>query len=215
MTPLWQILIASVWSRTDQLALLLGDLSRQAVAVASVGAPISVLVDRDDCDRPVGEKRTRLVEAATAEYVCFVDDDDEVSAFYVMSILEALAQRPDAVGFTLAYSRDGVTQKPAVHSRRVERWREDEHAFWRTINHLNPVRRELALRCMPFEPGFGEDQAYAYRLAPLLTDEVFLDGPPVYHYRYSTSGSLFGGGPKRLGWEPLLPPFPHVEVLPC
>lgn len=213
MTPLFNILIASVYSRTGQLHELLDHLTAQTFPYQGA---VRVLVDRDDCVAPVGVKRTRLVEAANATYVSFVDDDDWVSDDYVARIMGALAERPDAVGFTLAYSHNGVSGKNAYHSSRYSGWDEDEFGFYRTINHLNPVRRELALQCLPFLDGFGEDVEYAGKLAPLIRSEVFLDEPVVYDYRWSSTGSLFvcpGDPARRLGHEPPLRSFPFVTVL--
>lgn len=221
MAPLWQILIASVYSRADQLDLLLRDLSQQiglsAIASRASGG-VSILVDRDDCDRPIGEKRTRLLDAATADYVCFVDDDDRVSYRYVPAIVHALDGRPDYVGFQVAYTVDGVEQKPAFHSLKFPAWYEDGCGYYRGISHLNPIRLEHARAGLPFLPGFGEDADWARRVKDtgLVRREVYVDGAPLYFYRHSTAGSLFGAsGVRRLGWEPPLPPYPYVEVLPC
>lgn len=210
MTPLFNILIASVYSRTDQLRGLLDHLTAQTFPY---NGAVQVLIDRDDCVDPVGVKRTRLVQAATAKYVAFVDDDDWVSDDYVARILDALKEKPDAVGFTLAYSHNEIAGKNAYHSSRYSGWDEDEFGFYRTINHLNPVRRVLALQCLPFLDGFGEDVEYAGRIAPLIASEVFLAEPALYEYRYSSSGSLFFGGARSLGYESRLRSFPFVTVL--
>lgn len=207
MSPTFQILIASVYTRHDQLCRLLNHLSRQCEPYRGA---VTVLVDRDDCDSPVGQKRTRLLEAATGDYTAFVDDDDWVADDYVARIMLALDDQPDCVGFTLGYSENGWPRKLAVHSLRFDKWGENWLHYERTPNHLNPVRREIALQGLPFRDGFGEDQEWSDKIRPLLKTEVFLDSPPVYHYRWSSSGSLFSGGMKRLGYQPQMPRFPHV-----
>lgn len=209
-TPDWQILIASVWARTGLLLPLLEHLSAQT---AEHQGRVEVLVDRDNGDKPVGVKRTRLLEHATADYVSFVDDDDWVSDDYVHRVTLALTDHPDAVGFRLAYTRDGVPQKPAVHSALFTQWAETPDCYQRTINHLNPVRRQLALLGAPFQDGFGEDHAYATRIAPRLRTEVFLDGEPVYEYRYSRAGSLFACGNRTVTVDPGLEVPAHVHLL--
>src|SRR5579859_8076415 len=144
----WQILIASVWARTSYLEALLNHLSRQTVAHPG---RVSVLVDRDNGETPVGRKRSRLLQASTANYISYVDDDDWVADDYITRIMLALTEQPDAVGFLLAYSKDGQVQKAAIHSRHISHWHEDDGWYYRTINHLNPVRRDLAVRCLPFQ----------------------------------------------------------------
>lgn len=209
--PEWQILVASVWARTGLLQPLLDHLSRQA---AEYQGRVEVLVDRDNGEASVGVKRTRLLEAASARYVCFVDDDDWVSDDYTVRVMYALEHRPDAVGFNLAYTVDGVAQKPAMHSRRNQFWHEDQDRYYRSINHLNPVRRVIAATVgLPFQDGFGEDHAYADRLAPHLASEVFLAGDPVYEYRYSHSGSLFASGLRSVAADPGLEVPAYVHLL--
>jgi len=68
---------------------------------------------------------------------------------------------------------------------------------------------------LPFQPGFGEDRAWAERVKAtgLVRSEVFIPAE-LYHYRYSTSGSLFAGGPRHLGSVPELPEYAHVSERP-
>lgn len=209
----WQILIASVYARTGELTQLLDGLSRQASAYRG---EVGVLVDRDDGDAPVGVKRTRLLEVATAEYVCFVDDDDQVRDDYVAQIMYALAGRPDYVGFRVAYTVDGVRQKDAVH-KFGQPWAETDDGYLRGVSHLNPIRRVAALAGLPFLDGFGEDHDWAGKVeaSGLVKNGAYID-EALYHYRYSTAGSLFSGAaPLPAGHDPGLRSFPFVEVLAC
>lgn len=207
----FQILIASVWARTGYLEALLNHLSRQADPYRG---RVSILVDRDNGQATVGVKRTRLLETADAQYVAFVDDDDWVSDDYVTRVMLALSEEPDAVGFLLAYSEDGQMVKPAIHSRHVSHWHEDDCWYYRSINHLNPVRRVIAATVgLPFQDGFGEDHAYADRLAPHLESEVFLAGAPVYEYRWSRAGSLFACGNRTVSVDPGLKIPANVRLL--
>lgn len=174
---------------------------------------VSVLLDRDDAVMPVGMKRNRLLMAASADFTSFVDDDDAVAPDYVERVMDVI--RPDVqyVGFGVRLTVDGVEQKPVYHSLRYPEWSEDEHGYYRGISHLNPLRRSLALLGLPFQPGFGEDKAWADRVMATgrVKREVFIDGAPVYEYRYSTTGSLFAGGQRHVGAEPTLPAYAHVR----
>lgn len=212
MTPRWQILICSIYARHDQLVPLLRDLDRQAAPHAGA---VEILVYRDDAgDHPIGHKRTRLVEAATAEHVCFIDDDDTVAADYVSRIIWALRSDPDYVGFVLELTVDGHERPNAYHSLRHQEWSEDLLGYYRNVSHLNPIRRSLALAGLPFEDRFGEDRAWAERVFERARPrtEVMLFAPPVYFYRYSSAGSLFGAGPlPRMGEAPALPAFQYVR----
>lgn len=195
--PLLDILICSVYARHEQLAGLLLVLGPQLDAAAGA-ARVTVAVD--DCELPVGAKRSALVACSTADYVCFVDDDDMVSDDYVAMLLSALAHDPDYVGFEVAVLLDGVASKRCYHSLRYTGWSEDTDGYYRDLSHLNPIRREIALQGLPFLDGFGEDQAWAdkVRQTGLATRERYVDRV-LYTYRHSSTGSLFTGGPQRLG----------------
>lgn len=152
---------------------------------------VGVLTLADGGEWSIGAKRQALLLQSTAEYVSYVDDDDDVSPQFVAEVLKALRRGPDVVGFRLRYVRDGEWCGEAVHSynaasvvlppmpRGVKRME-------RKPNHLNPVRRELALR-VGFKPiNHGEDAAYAEGLAELNPREAFIDAE-LYTYLYRTN----------------------------
>jgi glycosyltransferase involved in cell wall biosynthesis len=210
----WTILICSVCVRTERLKKLLKDLSGQ------IGnrSDVSVLVSRDNCQMPLGEKRTSLIEAATGEYVCFVDDDDLVASDYVGRIMEALESDPDYVGFKVrVYENGRSTGKVAFHSIKYPNWTEDGQGYYRHITHLNPIRREIALDGLPYTKGYGEDQRWSDAIwrTGKVKSEVFID-KVMYLYLYSQhpeTGSLHkSASPKECEWTPN-PKFRHVEYL--
>lgn len=213
--PSLEILIPSVYARHDLLVRLLDHLAPQT---APYMGNARILCLRDDGQAAVGSKRNQLMLAATAEYVCFLDDDDWVADDYVGRIMAALASRPDIqyVGFGVRLTIDGADQKPVYHSLRYPEWSEDEHGYYRGISHLNPIRRTSALLGLPFQPGFGEDKAWADRVmaSGQVKSEVFIEGSAMYTYRWSSQGSLFAGGPKHTGQPaPPLPAYQHVRLL--
>ena len=208
MTPTWTILIASVFSRHDQLVALLDHLSPQ---LAPYGGAVSVILDRDDAVMPVGMKRNRLLLAADARWTSFLDDDDWVHPDFVGRVMEALVRDPDVVGWRLRYTINGVEQKPAIHSITNDGWSETDSAYLRDLSHLNPLRKRYAVMGLPFQPGFGEDRAWAERVKAtgLVRSEVFIPAE-LYEYRYSTSRSLFTGGVRHVGEARPLPEYRHV-----
>ena len=140
----------------------------------------------------IGEKRQRLLEAAanSEQWLCFVDDDDLVAETYCSDILGALDQNPDVVGFRLRYYEDGKFKGDSLHSVQAKKWRTEMRAdgtckHFRTPNHLNPVRCEMA-QAIGFKPrNEGEDADYSERLFktyPRMT-EVFIDRF-LYSYFY-------------------------------
>jgi len=207
--PTLDILIASVWARHDQLVALLDHLAPQ---LGPFYGRARVLLARDDGVAAIGSKRNQLMLAATARHVAYVDDDDWVHDDYVGRIMEALVDDPDTVGFRIRYLVNGVEQKPAIHSITNDGWSETDSAYLRDLSHLNPLRKRYAVMGLPFQPGFGEDRAWAERVKAtgLVQSEVFIPAE-LYSYRYSTTDSLFAGGPRHVGQVPPLPEYEHVR----
>lgn len=182
---LFSILICHLPGRAKMLANLLAGLQRQAV-----GLPVEILID--NATGPTGAKRNALLRRATGDYIAFVDDDDLVSADYVARIMAALETRPDVVGIELLMIVNGRQSYRCVHSLAHDSWFErdepDGRVYYRCPNHLNPVRRELAIAAGFPGVTIGEDKVYSLALREMLKTEVMLRAPPLYLYR---------AGPRR------------------
>jgi glycosyltransferase involved in cell wall biosynthesis len=163
--------------RKEKLDLLVDKLKEQGGAMQ-----VEVLTECDSGEMCVGAKRNRLLERAQGEYVCFVDDDDDVTDDYVDKILEAIKSKPSCVGISGRIFYQGEWRL-FHHSIEYGGWYTGTDGdFYRTPNHLNPVRREIALDAMFDESkGFGEDHDYSLRLRPLLETEIIIE-EPIYIY---------------------------------
>jgi hypothetical protein len=96
----------------------------------------------------------------------------------VLEVID-VPEPPDVVGFRLRLYEDGTLTRVAVHSYRAAEYAaftpDGVRRVDRLPNHLNPVRRRLALRA-GFKPlNFGEDAEYARALARLEPREAFID----------------------------------------
>lgn len=194
----WDILIASITYRTEQLIALLKELERQSVP------GVGVLVYRDNRHATYGDKCQRLYEASKADYVSMVDDDDWVAEDYVASVMKALRQKPDYVGYRVLWTEHGAPQIPIVHSLEYDGWGGTSEFLYRDITHKNPLRRELALRAR-FEGDAAADVRWAddLRGQGVVKDEVFIDRD-LYHY--------LAHGPYEAGGYPPMPdPPPRPE----
>ena len=144
-----------------------------------------------------------LVAASQADYVSFIDDDDMVSDDFVSSIVRALQERPDMVGFEQSFTEDGVLQVPVHIDLRCGSWYEEPDAIWRDISHLAPIRRELArsarflpnqVRRSQFVSGaedwveYGEDRAWVDQMRSVVKTQVYV---PRVLYRYQHSMANF------------------------
>jgi len=179
----WDLLVCSIAHRTEMLTELLGEFARQRAELENP-ASVSVIVFRDNLQTEYGAKCQALLEASTADYVSWFDDDDWPAPDFMASVLEALEEQPDYVGFKVRYTEDGVPQVPVYHTLRYSGWVNNPEALYRDIVHFNPIRRDLALRGR-WEGGDGADRRWADQLRALgcVREEVFIDRE-LHHYRH-------------------------------
>lgn len=176
------VLICSLPSRLGKLEVLLRELDRQVGLLPP--NTVEVLALTDSKRMILGDKRNRLVRAASGDYVAFVDDDDWVVPGYLARIIDLLRHEPDVVTFPVEVTLDNGPPKPCYYSVHYPDEGECDSHYWRWPNHLCAIRRELVLK-HPFPAiQFGEDTAFAKAIrSSLKTQLCFLD-KPLYCYRY-------------------------------
>jgi len=172
------ILICHLNGRSESLARLLGSIQRQVVS--ALDKKIEVLVEGDDGDMSVGKKRNMLLEKATGEYSAFVDDDDTIAEDYVQSIYDATKTGPDCVGIDGIMKIQGQAL-PFRHSIEYQGWYTGVDAYYRTPNHLNPIKTAIARKIGFPEIDNGEDRLFSESVRRLLNTEVYIDHP-IYFY---------------------------------
>lgn len=180
------ILICTLESRSQYLNRVLSILNNQKTD------EVEILTNLDNGEKTIGKKRNELVERATGEYICFVDDDDTVSDNYISSILDCIEKKPDAIGIELNFYHNRALRGIAYHSAKNAGWWERdstkpgyEKEYYRFINHLNPVKRELAIKCPFPEENRGEDMEYSRKLFKLIKSELYIT-TPIYNYYYNS-----------------------------
>ena len=98
---LWQLLITTIPHRHEKLCGLLETLDAQ------MRPGVGVLLARDTRLAGYRPALQALMDAATAEYVSAIADDDSVSPEFIPAITQALETRPDYVGFRVRYTENG------------------------------------------------------------------------------------------------------------
>lgn len=170
------ILIATMPIRASKLANLRQVLDRQLTDEVEVIIDISMNYN-------IGTKRNHLLSLARGKYIVFQDDDDLISSDYIEKILEACKTDCDCIGISGEISTNGRNYMNWHISKDYGQWFECENIYYRTPNHISPVKRELALQAGFPEIAFGEDYEYSMRLLPLLKTEIKIPGI-LYHYRF-------------------------------
>ena len=177
------ILICSLENRKSMLEKLLAVLESQKTE------DVEILINIDNKEKTVGRKRNELLLSAKGDYIAFVDDDDLVSNNYVSKILEAIKESPDCVGIEGTFFIEGDPKiRNLFHSLKYKQWSSDKTNYYRYPNHLNPVKRTIALQVGFKDINAGEDGDYSDKLLPFLKVEKYIC-EPIYYYYYSPTGS--------------------------
>lgn len=138
----------------------------------------------------IGAKRNWLLDTAHGEYVCFIDDDDNVSSTYIQDILQAIESKPDCVSLRGVITWDGANPEIFEHSLRYPAY--VTHTlpvngikYERYPNHLNTIKASIAKQFKFPEINFGEDSDWAKQIhdSGLIETEVYID-KVLYHYLF-------------------------------
>ena len=157
---------------------------------------VEVIIATDNGEYTVGKKRNELMKRSRGEYVAYVDDDDMIPDEYAESILSELRNpeltKPTHCELHGVMAGSGSTPSYRFHhSIAYKKWSDGpvDGVYQRTPNHLNAVRRDIAVRCPFPEIDVGEDRAYSEQLLPMLGEEAVCVAD-LYSYYPST-------GPKQ------------------
>jgi hypothetical protein len=204
----WQILIPTIPHRHDKLCALL------AVLDAQVQPGVRVLVYRDNLQVSYAGKLQALYDAATADYVSSLADDDSVSPVFVTRVMDAIARsRPDQVGFRVLYTEAGVRQMPVIHSITTPGWGAGGAGLFRDHCYYNPVRRELAQQVKFRGPYCDEEWAEDLRNLGIIKTEEFIDEEIFWYQRNPADNFHSARQPFPEDAIPPLPRYPWLDVL--
>lgn len=188
------ILIATMFSREAFLRRLLTQLNDE-INGHDIIQEVEIVIDRDNGEASIGVKRQRLLERAVGDYVAFIDDDDLVCPDYCRQIVGILRKSsPDCLGLVGEITEDGNNPRKFIHSINNPKpgWYEEGSVYYRGPNHLNPVKRELALAAGFADMTGGEDHDFSMRLERngLIKgrEEVMLPGTTYLYLCRSNKG---------------------------
>lgn len=149
---------------------------------------IQILCDDNEFNN-IGEKRNRLLSKAIGEYVCFIDDDDQISSSYIDLVMKGIKENADCSSLKGIYSVDGIEDGTFEHSIKYNEWKTttNEIKYERYPNHLNCIKASIAKQFKFPEKNFGEDHDWSKQLheSGLLKTEHYIK-QPIYFYKKVT-----------------------------
>jgi len=178
------ILIPTLYERKESLRTLLENLSLQETK------DIEILTWIDNRRLSIGAKRNILLGMAKGDFVAFVDDDDLVSDDYIEKILAGIETNPDCCSLqgeiSQTVNRGKINQARVTrvfkHSIEYETWFRDKNIYYRCPNHLNAIKRDLALQVGFPETNKGEDRDFSLKIQPILKTEAKIKGTIYYYF---------------------------------
>jgi glycosyltransferase involved in cell wall biosynthesis len=189
--PLLSVLILSIPSREHLLQRLLDVLNPQ------LHGAVQLIVMHNEGEMSIGELRNECLDAAHGDYVAFIDDDDLIASDYVSLILSAIEEdHPDCIGFRGRHFTNGKLIGHYIWSAQFCRYEAENQPdglqlMKRSPNHLNPIKRSIAIKAGYPHLNSGEDYQFAQRVYPLIETETFIDEPLYdYCYRSDKSGEM-------------------------
>lgn len=213
--PVWQILVTTIPHRHDTLLKLLAHLDAQ------MQPGVSVLLCRDERMDGYRPGLQALMDAATAEYVSALADDDSYAPDAIPRVMAALESRPDYVGFRQRFIQDGRLMPPAINSLANYGWngcvpselgysRPWDGGFKLDLMYVNPVRREHAQRVRFRGTACDTQWADDMRALGIVKTEVFIDDE-IYYYNRNLSDYI--STPPGTFREDVIQPLPEYPWL--
>ena len=181
------ILIPTIPERAASFNNLFFELNFQIEMQNAFGLVEIITDDSEKGIKSIGQKRNDLLNKATGEYVCFVDDDDKVANNYLRLILKALQNKPDCVSLKGVITTDGQMPRIFEHSIKYNEYKTTHNlvTYERYPNHLNAIKHSIASQFKFPEINFGEDTDWATQInqSGLLKKEYYID-EVIYYYNY-------------------------------
>jgi glycosyltransferase involved in cell wall biosynthesis len=186
MQPLLSILIPTLRSRADKLSKLLNRLEFQRQT-----KPVQLLWIGDNKSITVGEKRNMLLAASKGEWVCFVDDDDEVSDRYLELILDTIKNNPTKklITFYGNQTDNGIPTLDFKYSRAYGRNHKPkiDGKYWKVMypDHLCVWKKDIVKVVFP-DKQLGEDHDWAREMSNHYSDDDIIEIQEyLYHYHFN------------------------------
>jgi hypothetical protein len=183
---LLSILICTLPSRKEMFESLLSEIQKQ-IFVSKYKSKVEIWHD-DSIEMTTGMKRNHLLKMAQGKFSVFIDDDDMVSEDYISKIISCIESNieVDCIGIKGQIITNGSDIKEWEISMSFGKWFEANNKYYRTPNHISPIRTEHCLKTMFPNITIGEDSDFSQRILPLLKKEAKVDGN-IYFYRYTNN----------------------------
>lgn len=184
------ILIPSIPERKEILDILLNKLTSQieyCKNIHSTLGTVSIIVDNSkkylNGGLSIGKKRDFLLKKAEEKYVCFLDDDDNISPNYVETLLFLCNEDKDVCTFKSLFQCDTywaiIDMSLFNENEEASNNREIKRSVW----HICPIKREIAIKYSFDDISYGEDWLWISKMLQDLKTEAKTDAL-IHNYNH-------------------------------
>lgn len=168
----WTIGVCTLEKRKKQFHSIFNKLMNQ-IKENGYEEYIAIVTRPDNGEQTVGFKRNNILVECAADYISFVDDDDNVSDDFIKTYFDLAQENKDCIELWGRHQVDGEFCKIFKHSIIYKNWWEDDAFYYRCPNHLNLIKTEHAKKIGFGNIKYGEDSDFSKRLrdAGLLKTE--------------------------------------------
>lgn len=181
------ICIPTVNGREEVCKKLIEEVNRQ-IAENNLDREIQVIVDKDNKQVSIGEKRNRMYKISKGLFTVQIDDDDWIAPDYVKLCHEATYEPVDCIGYQEYCTFNGINPQKSDMSIKYPRWNDFnppvngfDHA--RTPFCKTPIKTTICQKVGVKDMRWGEDHDFAKRIYPFLKREHYIN-KSMYFYRY-------------------------------
>lgn len=136
----------------------------------------------------IGEKRQSLIERASGQYVCFLDDDDNISPQYVETLLRLCNHGADVCTFRNISKFDNYWCVVDMGLNNPNEQAHDRDIVYRKPWHICPVRKEFADKHIVPSMNYGEDWKWFEKVLSHCTSEAKTNNI-LHQYNHSSKVS--------------------------
>jgi len=176
------ILIPSIPDRVEYLDKLVKHLDKQNEYVNRVHpslGEVELVIDNSvsylNGGKTVGQKRDDLVQRATGEYLCFLDDDDEVPSNYLEELLRGASWNFDVVTFKSIFKCDTYWATIDMSLGNPNNEATPHGVVRRNAWHICPMRSEIAKKHRFTDKNNAEDWDWMERVLTEVHTEKHID----------------------------------------
>lgn len=183
MRSVLSILIPTIPSRSAEFIKLSSEVTNQILQMKIIHPTLGNVELLSDSSEPylnggpsIGKKRQALVQRARGKYLCFLDDDENISPMYVESLVRLCLHERDIATFRAFVKTDhywGLVNMSLDNEVNEETG--PDRIIKRTPWPCCPVRTRFAQRFDFPDTNYSEDFAWMEQVLKLCSDEAHTD----------------------------------------